>query len=870
MSTQTPQIRKNQLIKLNDADNRAANLFFCSELNAVTVNSSGQVVTWEEGIRTGNFSSPVYGDFDVKLTDLYKFVENFHAGTAGQKILFDYEHQKQLAHGSPFEVIDMKVEGNRLLVHAAWTTAGRAAVKEQGFRYLSLEFHPNFIDNEKRGPFGPTVVGGAITIRPFVKRMQAIDPHKLSDLPNPAAPVVFYNPKMESQNMGDLQTLKNYLTGLVSGGKMTVQLSEQLIALGEKLCAAAGDDKEQIAVICSDIQTQANSAVVQLAEGKQNVTITLNEGKPAEKNPAEGAKHLTATEVGDIVTKALSDNAAAIQAAETTAAANKTAVAVALSEIEGITEDEKVKTLALAESMLANTLTAEGLTGVIGLAKNSAEQLVAMRKLSEGGIGGQGQAAGGQQGTESAGAAAQKLIDGQLSGTSYARQNNMNLSESAAASIVLSQFDSLHGNALEQERIALSEGTDLGDTNLPKTVQRAVIREALADMKVLDLVAFDFKSSTGTTVDFPYEVREGDIYNYGITAEGQGMQILGVQQKMDSMVLVARKLAMKLSNEVMHFSKVSMINWDALARAIATNAERMRESMAAWVINSLVRYADAFEAIAITGEDIGAQLDGSNSLIKLAQFPLVAPHQQVDIRGENVGVEENPIALVVNSVTITPWVPAAPAGTYYRVEDHSLGLVRLVNETGAAVTPSTTGTIGYSQATNLVKLDEDDHASLTDPKERYDVLLDGVGDQQAFMKDNRFVGLNFMLSSSTFNNKLSKARGYVPDKRIEGNAMSQLGNAAGTKGMPFFETNRFAHLGQNRCLLGVRGAMSVIMSKAYTLTSQAMECTDATGAPTGEKMYYGEEYVGIKVPLLLQGHFRSVLWYSSAKRDAMG
>lgn len=669
--------------------------------------------------------------------------------------------------------------------------------------------------------------------------------------------------------MKDLDTLKKYIAGLVSGGKLTKALSEKLIGLGVKLCEAAGDDKEQIAIACAEVQTQADSVVVQLAEGATTLNVTLNEVKPAAKDPAAGEKAITLADVGDAVTKALSDRDAEIATAATTAAANKAAVVTALSEIEGLTEAETTQTLALAEPMLANQLSQDGLKAVIGLARNGAEQLVAMRKLSEGGMGGQGQAAGGQQGHESAGAAAQKIVDEQLKSTSYARQNGLRLTESGAASIVLNQFDSLHGNELEKERIALSEGTDLGKTELPKTVQRAVIREALADIKVLDLVAFDFKSSTGTTVDFPYEVREGDIYNYGITAEGQGMQVLGVQQKMDSMVLVARKLAMKLSNEVMHFSKVSMINWDALARAIATNAERMRESMAAWVINSLVRIADAFEALDIASEDIGAQLNGSKSLIKLAKFPLVAPHQQVDIRGNKVGSEENPIALVVNSVAVTPWVPKATAGTYYRVEDHSLGLIRLVNETGAAVTPNTTGTISYSHATNLTKLDEDDFASLTDPKERYDVLLDAVGDQQAFMKDNRFVGLNFMLSSSTFNNKLSKARSYVPDQRIEGNAMTQMGNAAGTKGMPFFETNRFAHLGQNRCLMGVRGAMSVIMSKAYALTSQAIECTDAEGAPTGEKMYYGEEYVGIKVPKLLQGHYRSVLWFSTDKRNAM-
>jgi hypothetical protein len=872
MSVLNPRVTKNQLIQLSSQDNAAASLFFCSELDPAQTNESGQVVTWEEGIRTGHFSSPVYGDFDVTLTDLYQFVKNFHAGTAGQKILFDYEHQKQRGHGTPFEVINMKVEGSRLLVQAQWTPAGRKAVKEQGFRYLSLEFHPNFTDNEKRGPFGPTVVGGAITIRPFVKRMQAIDPHKLSESPQQAAPVVFYNHKMESSNMKDLQTLKNYLAGLVSGGKLTKALSEQLLSLGVKLCESAGEDKAAIAIACSDVQSQADSLVVQLAEGAQTLNITLTEPKPVAK-PAEDAKALTSDDVAGLVAKVLSDRDAAIQATQTTAATNKAALVKALSEIPEITDAEKTQALKLAEPILANVVTAEGLAGVVSLAKNGGEQLVAMRKLTDGGFGGQGMAAGGEGAIGGAGVEVQKIIDTNLTTTSLGRQNKLQLSESNGhAAIVLAQFDAIHGATLEQERLALSEGTDLSNTNLPAALQRTVIREALADTKVLDLVAFDYKASTGTTVTFPYEVREGTLTNYGITAEGQGMQVIGVGQKMDSMVLIARKVAMMLSNEVIHFSKASLINWDAMARAIVSNAEVMKETLAAWIMNSLVRYADAFEAVDVAGEDIAAQLDGSSGLIKLAKFPLVQAFQQVDIQGAAVGSEENPIVLTVSSAVIKPWGPKVTAGTYYRVEDYTLGLIRLVTETGAEKnTTSSSATISYSHATNCEMLNEDDYASTTDTKERLDNLLDSIGDQRAFMGDTRFVNLDFMLSSETFNNMLSKAKGYVKDVRNEDKKLSAIGDAAGTKGLPFFKTNRYAALGQQRCLLGVRGAMSVMLTKPYGIDSGPIEVMDpTTGTPTGQKMFYGEEYIGLKVPKLLAGYYRTVGWYSVAKRNAMG
>src|SRR3546814_3882161 len=75
--------------------------------------------------------------------------------------------------------------------------------------------------------------------------------------------------------------------------------------------------------------------------------------------------------------------------------------------------------------------------------------------------------------------------------------------------------------------------------------------------------------------------------------------------------ITPRKLALMLSNEMIHFSRASLINWDAWARNIASNARLMKDIMAVAIMNELQRSADAFGALDVTAEVITAQVDGT-------------------------------------------------------------------------------------------------------------------------------------------------------------------------------------------------------------------------------------------------------------------
>ncbi|WP_457840932.1 hypothetical protein, partial [Staphylococcus aureus] len=77
----------------------------------------------------------------------------------------------------------------------------------------------------------------------------------------------------------------------------------------------------------------------------------------------------------------------------------------------------------------------------------------------------------------------------------------------------------------------------------------------------------DFQATTTTQI--PYELRDTSaIVNDAIVFEGKPIPPAGIGQYMDTAYILPMKLAMVITNEVVHFSQASAINWDAMARNI--------------------------------------------------------------------------------------------------------------------------------------------------------------------------------------------------------------------------------------------------------------------------------------------------------------
>lgn len=467
----------------------------------------------------------------------------------------------------------------------------------------------------------------------------------------------------------------------------------------------------------------------------------------------------------------------------------------------------------------------------------------------------------------------QEAINGWLSRTATYGNGLLKLSKNTNhfVEMVLSIFDEKNKHQLSYEVVALAGGeVGISDSNLPAGYQRTVIREALSDLHVLDLVQTLTDPTANITTLIPYENRDTSaVLGDGIVFEGAPISRASTSQAMDTAYLLAVKIGFIITNEVAHFSRASSLDWDAYARSVESNARFLRELIVRRLCREMQRGADAFGATAVTGENIAARLDGSNSVIKTASFPLVRQHQTVDLQGNSVGSIENPIALVIDSTAITEHDGSntQSPGTYYRVTNYNLGYIQLVSELGAAVTPTaTTATLGYSYAVNALLFDLDNGS--TPIEQHLNGLLRAIGSRKAGMQSDRFTIPNFMLMNPAMNDTVTNAELFTVSGSKKGSALTNDGDLEMIKGIPAFSTNVVgSDLGEERIIMGARGTLSYIVAKPFA-TGKPFQVVDGNGKAVGKLQAYGEEYSAMKVPAPIRGRLTSVVAYSATARSS--
>lgn len=87
-----------------------------------------------EFLRVGTFTDAHGREVEVTREDLEALVANFEAGTAGQEVPIDVDHEKGEAAGW---VTEIWRRGDRLLARVDWNSLGEELVGERVYRYLS-------------------------------------------------------------------------------------------------------------------------------------------------------------------------------------------------------------------------------------------------------------------------------------------------------------------------------------------------------------------------------------------------------------------------------------------------------------------------------------------------------------------------------------------------------------------------------------------------------------------------------------------------------------------------------------------------------------------------------------------------------------
>ena len=825
--------------------------------------AEGQAQSWETITRVVDMGDSRYGRVTITTDMLDSMIKNFAAGVYGQDIPVNLAHIQ--TGGAAGFIRKLEREGGRLRGFIEWTELGRDAVIKKGMRYFSAEIHEAYEDPESGTQYGHTLLGAALTIRPRVKRLDPIDPARLqlslddeTDLP------ACITRKLSDTFIQEARTAMNKYLKLLAAYLATLQLSEDVTAkFTEGFETAAknlGEDDTALGALLDSFKATADTAAKELADKGGDATINLSVNSAG----------ISEDRLIQLMEQREADRAKAAEATKAKRANLLKLFSDALDKAEGLDDDVKKQLSENVTGLIGDNMTEAQVTALAEQQINLGNQIAAAKKLSAMGYGnpGRGQVHIEMSG-DSDGARLGMLYREKLQRTGNGRR--LQLAEDTKltpfAAEMLNLFDQQHAR---QIHIELANGeTGIGETDLPVGFRRQVIAEALQDNRILEIVNTQTDPGAQATTEIPYELRDiSQVVNDGIIYEGSPIPYGGITQAMDTAYIQQVKLAMKLSNEVVHFTRSSGINWDAMARNIASNATVVRELLARRISNALQRAADEFESVAVTAEAFDAQM-GSGDTIKTTNFPIVRPHQERDLKGTAVGSERNAITLTVNGTVIAAWdgTGTQAAGTYYKVSNYNLGYIQLVDEAGVVQNlpaDSGTNTVNYTYATNVVKWDTD--VGSATKAVHWNGFLQAFGRRMAILAQDRFVSPDFALTSYTLHNDASDAENFTSAARRADASVSRTGMLDDVKAVPVWATSGVSDLGEDRVILGQRGVIGYSVAKAFQ-TGEPFEVIDAsTGRPTGERQAYGEEYSAVKVPDPVRGRFTSVIAYSATGR----
>jgi hypothetical protein len=831
--------------------------------------AAGATRTWVTVTRTGSFTDPRYGRFEITPTMLAQMVENFGAGVVGQDVFIDVNHQP--GDGAAAKVVQLAVEGGKLRALVEWTPFGVAAVRERGFAYLSAEFHENWLDNQKGDAHGCVLLGAGLTTRPVIKHL---DPVKLSqsDADDNGHRLAVHPQlllSLESQ-MNHLEQLKLKLLAL---GLIATQFQPLLDAATKQLADAGNDEAKCLGVVSTftAVGESLASEIKKLGGAAAGpITLTVAQGLDAAAVEAQVAKVLAqraadATASASAVAasvKLLSDTILADTSLDENA--RKLLASESASLVKVAMGEDQVK--AIATMLLAQAGKTSAAVQLAGLGFRQAHGSVHISVGQPGEI-----------------KSLQEQIDRRLGfttmspGDRFAATGGVLLDKNKAlAEAALAQFDAEHGPRLLAEHKVLAAGTTgISDVSVPLVYERTVLREMLYQLvgaSLCDVGTYPF----APTVLIPYSYRDltgagiGDTRSYELQAIKRGSVI----QTFDEARPIPQKLAYRISNETRYLLSASAIDFDAVAENTRNIIRIVAEDTDRIINNELLNATDEALVQAFSNT-LTSQVNGTNTTFVLTSWPVVRPRRSFDLKGAQQGNTLNPVVVTLGGTARAEYVAGSgqAAGTYY-VLDYNLGELRFVNEAGVLQTPANTTALVVTgfQTLNCAKADlypGTNTPTLDQIAQVYDALLTLIGSRKVTIENDRFYNANVLVMSGAIDNALGQAKTFQANSSRPGTGLSPDGSVGVVKGIPAFNTKAPGiNLGDVRMLVGERSNTRFRMLRAFQMQAQMEQSRDSNGLFIGATENYGDQFIACHTPTLRRNAMTSLVLFNSNARVA--
>ena len=213
-----------------------------------------------------------YGPVEITKNMLKSFADNFDGNAVGVDIMIDFDHKQAEAAGWVKEVF-LSFDEQTLLGVIRWTEKGAQALSSRTFRYISPEFTLNYTHPHTGVSHGPTLLGGGLVNRPFLK-MDAIVSFKESNT-NKTKEV-----KMDTIALNEHQAIKSDLEKVISEFKLTEEKAKTVIT-------GQGEEIKKLSEELTEIKEANKKAEVQAKHDKlfseekisKAQLDALNEGK---------------------------------------------------------------------------------------------------------------------------------------------------------------------------------------------------------------------------------------------------------------------------------------------------------------------------------------------------------------------------------------------------------------------------------------------------------------------------------------------------------------------------------------------------------------------------------------------------------------
>lgn len=241
-------------------------------------------------LRKGAFKHPQYGKISFDEKTFQSFIKNFEDKVPQEYVAYDFKHRPDW--GAAAWVKSLFIEGDGLWAEAELTKRGLEALKNREFIYFSTEYVDDYKDRETGKSHGPTILGGGMTNRPFIKGMAPVlmsDDVEEEFIPVESSPAQ----KEIGGNMDELlkkiADLRAELTELVNQAdskediqKAFATVGEQIKSLEEKLDQTVKADDEKAKAL-EDAQKEVDEVKAALEaknaelEAKNEETKNLTE-----------------------------------------------------------------------------------------------------------------------------------------------------------------------------------------------------------------------------------------------------------------------------------------------------------------------------------------------------------------------------------------------------------------------------------------------------------------------------------------------------------------------------------------------------------------------------------------------------------------